>query len=430
MTSFPRLSGLKAAASRAVQSAPSLTTAAELCRVGLQATLLILLARVLGAESFGRIFGTMALLLFLQPFAWCGCWLVQVQVIARGVLSVREAASRSVATVVLGGSVALAVAVVLLKPLLAPTVEMPVFIILSLTELVFFGVTESLVYTCLATKSYGRVLLLRVMSGATRIAALALLVMAFVSVDEMLWVVAYAVSTGLVPGVFWLLLRRRYGLHASLRPFSKALLRDGVHFAVAGTAANAQDNLDKPIVLRLAGSVDAAVYAAGYRAITVALVPLRALMQTTYSRFFLIGKSGLSPSARYARKLLPAAAAYSVGVGVLMYFAAPAASLLFGPGFEEVGDVIRWLCVIPFVRALTYLIGDSLTGAGLQRERSRFIVFTSVINVLLNLVLVGPMGWRGAAVATVIADSALAFSLSLYCYVKVRREKGWHSVCP
>ncbi len=382
-------------------------TLAEGMRVVLQALMLILLGRVLGVEGFGRFVAALATLQFVQPFAWRGAWIIPVQLIKQAGLAAGDAASRAMTTVFVGGLVATAIASITVKPLLLGDLAWMTFVCLCVSELVLSGICSTLEYVCLAQHQYRRLFMLKTVMGLVRAGVVSLILVFGVTVSDQNWAAIYLAIAIVVTASYWWICRTALGLRVSHRQLSRHELRDGFSYAVAGTASFAQDNLDKPIVLHFAGAAQAGFYGAAYRVITVALVPLRGLTQAAYPRFFELGKGGIAPAMDYANRLLPIALAYAIAAGAGMYLIAPYIGFVFGDGFAEASLVVQMLCVIPAVRVLSYLGGDALSGAGRQQLRSRFIIVTSVLNIVLNIALVPAFGWRGAAWATIIADSCL-----------------------
>jgi O-antigen/teichoic acid export membrane protein len=90
---------------------------------------------------------------------------------------------------------------------------------------------------------------------------------------------------------------------------------------------------------------------------------------------------------------------------------APLLPRLLGPGYEESACVLRWLSVLPLLKAVQYLCGDAMTGADLQRRRTAIQGGLALANVALNILLDPVFGWRGAAAATLVSDTVLAAAL-------------------
>jgi len=84
---------------------------------------------------------------------------------------------------------------------------------------------------------------------------------------------------------------------------------------------------------------------------------------------------------------------------------------VLGAGFEDTGVILRWLCVLPTLKAIQFLFADALTGAGFQGTRIRVQAAVAGLNVTLNLALVPSLGWAGAIVSTLVCEVILAVAL-------------------
>ena len=86
--------------------------------------------------------------------------------------------------------------------------------------------------------------------------------------------------------------------------------------------------MDKPLLVRYGFETDAGIYGLAYRIVIVATLPVRAVLQASYATFFRLGKEGLDPALKLARRLLVPALFYSVGVGSGLWLLAPLAQHL------------------------------------------------------------------------------------------------------
>ncbi len=391
----------------------------EVGRVVNQGLIVLLLARVLGAASFGRFDAATTLFQTAGPFLWCGAQNLLVQRRAQLRESLSEVTSTAITTVVLFGGIGCVLAITVLRPLLLPGVRVSQVAVLAVAELVFAGVTESLAFTGWARERMGVTAMIRWLSGFMRLGALLLLVALPGRTTETSWDVVYAVATAATALAAWTIVRRISRLDLAYRPPTRAQIVEGLSYSITGTAFMVQDGIDKPLVLRLASASAAGTYSAGYRAVVVALVPLRAVLMSTYARFFRVGRDGVHETARLARRLIGPCVAYALFAAAVMVVAAPLVARLFGPGFGDTASVVRWLALLPLCRAISGLYGDALTGAGLNRLRMRVMIGTAACNVIANVVLIPHYSWRGAAMATMGSESLLAFVLGV-CVVASR----------
>jgi O-antigen/teichoic acid export membrane protein len=186
---------------------------------------------------------------------------------------------------------------------------------------------------------------------------------------------------------------------------------EGFYFSISLSAMTVYNDIDKTMVARLATLEAAGIYAAAYRLIDVVFIPVRALLSATYPGFFRSGAAGLRGSLQYGRRILVGALPYSLFAFGAVWIAAPLVPHILGQEYAHVTAALRWLAVLPVLKTLHLFIGDSLTGAGHQRERTFLQVGVAVFNVLVNLWAIPAYGWLGAAWSSIASDGLLALCL-------------------
>jgi O-antigen/teichoic acid export membrane protein len=164
------------------------------------------------------------------------------------------------------------------------------------------------------------------------------------------------------------------------------------------------------------------IYAAAYRLIDVAFVPVRSVLAAAYPGFFRAGATGLASSVAFAKDLMPRAVAYSLLVALVMLAAAPQVPRILGSEYARTTDALRWLALLPLLKTLHYFAADSLSGAGYQGLRTLVQIGTAGFNVLVNLWIVPAYSWRGAAWSSLASDLLLAISLWSCCVLLRRRQ--------
>ena len=102
---------------------------------------------------------------------------------------------------------------------------------------------------------------------------------------------------------------------------------------------------------------------------------------------------------------------------------APLLPYLLGSEYQNAVEAIRWLALLPFLRAIYYPVADALTGAGFQGLRSSVQVFVALFNILINLILIPAYSWRGAAWASIASDSLLLIGLLTVAWYVHRKER-------
>jgi O-antigen/teichoic acid export membrane protein len=87
-------------------------------------------------------------------------------------------------------------------------------------------------------------------------------------------------------------------------------------------------------------------------------------------------------------------------------------------------EALRWLSVLPILKALHYFFTNALTGAGYQALRARIQAGVAVFNVLINLWLIPAYSWRGAAWSSIASDGLLACGSGVAAFVLSRQAQN------
>ena len=97
---------------------------------------------------------------------------------------------------------------------------------------------------------------------------------------------------------------------------------------------------------------------------------------------------------------------------------------ILGPGFRLTVEALRWLAILPMLKAVHFFLSDVLAGTGHQALRTSIHVGVAVFNVLVNLWIIPAYSWRGAAWSSIASDGLLAFAMSAAVLVLCRRSKA------
>jgi O-antigen/teichoic acid export membrane protein len=172
------------------------------------------------------------------------------------------------------------------------------------------------------------------------------------------------------------------------------------------------------------GSLDGVgVYAAAYRVVDMAFIPMRALLTASYARFFQAGEHGLAESVALARRLLVPSLGIASAAALLLVLGADLVVLLLGPEYSAAVGFLRLLALIPVLRAVHYLAADALTGAGLQGVRTVAQLGVAGFNVALNVVLIPTLGVYGAVWTSIASDATLGVVLWVIVRRRLRRDR-------
>jgi O-antigen/teichoic acid export membrane protein len=380
-------------------------------RTGVQVVYFIIVARTLKPESYGVYAGSLALVYALMPFVSWGSGNILIKQVSRHpdhfpeywgmVLSVtlRFACLMFILSGVAGA--------LLLSPMVAWSLVLPI------AAGSFFGDNVALVsgQAFQAHQRLSRTSLISVLMAIFRLASALLLLILPVTKTAENWAVLFMVS-GLLSGVAGLILvRRELGRGRwGLGPM-KGKWREGFFFAIGLSAQGAYNDIDKTLLVRLASGAAAGMYAAAYRMMDCAFIPVMAMIYAGYPRFFQEGEKGINGSSRYALRLLPWAAGWSLLVGLSLPLLALLVPFILGTEYAETAQILLWLAPIPLFKAFHNLAANALTGSGFQGVRSGFQIGIAFLNFGLNLWWIPRYGWLGAAWSSLFSDGLLAVSL-------------------
>lgn len=151
---------------------------------------------------------------------------------------------------------------------------------------------------------------------------------------------------------------------------------------------------------------DVGLYAAAYRMVMLAVIPINALVASSYRTFVdpLVGNH-----LRRAAKYTLATTVYCTIAAAVLIIAAPVAlPLVVGDGFSGAVSMTRWLAPLMIVRGLTHFPMSALMGLGHARARLWCISISAVVAMVLYVTLIPGMSWKGAVIGSYCSDALLA----------------------
>lgn len=392
-------------------------------RAAVQAVYFLLIARSLGAESYGAFVAVAAAVAIAAPFASCGTGNLLIRDVAREPQLFRSWWGKALTVTLLSGGVLIAVVVGAAEVLLPRSIATALVLCLAVSDLIFARLLDLAGQAYQAFERLQRTAQLQFAISPLRCLAAAGLALTIRHPTAEQWGVLY-LATGAVTGIgaVWLVNRElgapRFGdrrLHAELG--------HGLLFSVSLSAQGIYNDLDKTLLARLSRLDAAGIYGVAYRIVDLSFVPIRSLMYAAYAEFFRRGQGGVDGSLRLARRLVAYSACYGLATGVVLFAAAPNLSWFLGPGYAAATGALQWLAPLPLLRAIHSFGADALTGAGYQTRRTALQVFVVGLNVLLCLWLIPPYSWRGAAWASLASDGALAVTTWVLLLWLRRRER-------
>jgi len=381
-------------------------------RLGIQFLYFVLLARILGPEQYGAFVGVVALVMVLSPFASWGSGNILIKHVSRDLGLFQRYWGAALATTLVSGGALSGLAFLLSGFLFGWETALALALPIALGDLIGIRLADVSGQAFQSRERLSRTSALWILMSTSRLLGV-LILYALPEANASHWALLYAGSGFLAGalGVAWVVRELGFG-PLSLGPM-RGEWREGFYFAISLAAQGAYNDLDKTILSRLVSDAVAGGYAAAYRVLDAAFVPMRALVYATYPRFFREGNKGLVGSRTFALRLLPwGLAAGGIGMALALGLA-PFLPVLLGSEYTLSAEVLPLLAPILLFRATHYLAADALTGAGYQGLRSAVQVGVALLNLGLNLWWIPLFGWKGAVWSSLASDGLLAASLWL-----------------
>ncbi|HEX3663018.1 MAG TPA: oligosaccharide flippase family protein [Acidobacteriaceae bacterium] len=375
-----------------------------------QVVYFILIGRALGSREYGAFVGVAALVASLSQFSSLGMEMILVRNVSRDRGSFSRTWGQALLFTSAGFVVLLAVAMLVarftLRPELRPLVPWIALAdgllgkVVQLAARAFQGAGR-LGWTARLTAltSIGRVLTaagLWMFARAWRLRPTALL-----------WAHLYWIATLAVALFAVILATLRLGRPRFAR-IRRADVSEGFSFSVSSSSISVYNDIDKTFLVSLGETQAAGIYSAAYRVVDAASAPIYAVYAAAAPRFFREGAHSVRSARAFARTTLLRTLPLALAATVLLAMAAPLLPILFGPSFRDSVHALRWLCLLPVLRALHYSWGSAITGSASQWNRTATQFGAAALNLCLNWILIPRWSWQGAALASLLTDAALA----------------------
>ena len=386
-------------------------TLAQAARLSAQAVYFLLIARALGPRQYGAFAAVVAAVAIAYPFVGNGTGNLMVQQVARERRLLPESLGNALFMTLLTGlllSIEVVPACLVALPRAIPASEI---LLVAASDLLVYRGVDVAALAFQAVERLGWTANLNVFGSLMRLAAIVAVLLAH-RPTVVAWSVAYLAASTVccVVAVYCVLSRLAWPAFNGLGRL-RAGLREGFYFSTSLSAQTIYNDVDKTMLARLATLDAAGIYAAAYRLIEMAFMPVRALLAAAYPSFFRRGQQGIGGSLSFARELLPKPMVYSAVVAAGLALGAPLVPLTLGPDYARTTEALRWLALLPLLKTCHYFAADALTGAGHQGLRTLVQVAVAGFNVLLNLWLIPVYSWRGAAWSSLASDGLLAAAL-------------------
>ena len=276
----------------------------QIGRLLLQSVYFVLITRVLGADGYGMLAAVVAYVAILFPLAGWGTGNLLVMHVSRDAASFSMYWGLALFTIFTSGSLFTLVGLGLSRAIM-PDIPIRLVLIFFFADLFCFRIVETTSQVFQALDRMAVSISLGVLPFLLRLGAIIAYAALIEDRSVVQWASWYLVTNFISAIVAIGTASLALGGPRFQSSLVRASFREGGYFAIAQMSASAYSDTDKVMLARMTSLDTTGIYAAAYRVIYMAFVPVRSLLFATYSRFFRYGADGLSESARFAFRILP-----------------------------------------------------------------------------------------------------------------------------
>ncbi|TQC98938.1 oligosaccharide flippase family protein [Moraxellaceae bacterium AER2_44_116] len=389
-------------------------------RIGLQALLFFVLARGLGLQNFGIYTTVFACAQILYPISGLGTHNTMIMHVARYPKLLNNYLGTPLLMTVIFGSFLSIIATFALSSLYKQ-VSALFILLMFLTEILAFRLLDVSTHAWQALENMRYYALsYTLLSGLRLLLAGGLWLTGYLNL--VVWIPCNFVLTLLV--ALLLLVQLFYYCQLEWRKlyFFRSELKTSLYFSLSGVGQSLYANVDKILIARLLGSEVVGIYAVAQRIVQMAFLPILALFQASYAKYFQKGRFGIQGTLNYSKKLAPFLFLYASVMILIIYLLSPYLTVVFGSQYEGAIYVLKWLVLLLVIQVAHYLLGEAMTGCGYQRIRSILQMIVGLLSVAIIYSAVSAQGIMGAVVAALIIEILLFLVYLVVVIFELRRE--------
>ena len=392
-------------------------------KLTIQALYFTLIARSLGVLNYGAFVGVVGLVGILLPFGPLGSGFVLIKNVARDQRLFGENWGIALSTTICSSLLLFGFVTLLAYFVLPRTIPMQLVMFVAASDLFGSSLITISGHAFLAFERTHWTAAINVLLGAARLVAAGVLVALHGNPSSLEWGRFYFASTSVAAVVAFLLVLTKLGAPVFRFPRAIAEIRMGLYFSVSQSAQTIYNDIDKAMLARLGTLEATGIYGAAYRLLDVSFAPVSSLLVAAYPNFFRVGLAGISATLRYAKPLILRALPYATFVSIVVLVGASIVPHVLGAEYRLSVEAMRWLAVLPMLKAVHYFLSDALAGAGYQSLRTLIHVGVAFFNILVNLWLIRAYSWRGAAWSSIASDALLVVLMAVAVFVLSRRSQ-------
>lgn len=389
----------------------------------IQALYFTVIARSLRVQNYGAFVGVVGLVGIMSPFGALGSGNLLVKNVARDARQFKKNCGLALLTTLSSSSILFGLVLLVSNFLLPATIPIRLVMLVAASDLFGTSITAICGQAFIAFERLKWTASINVLLSTMRLAAATILVALYHNPSALQWGSFYFASTSIVAMASLGMVFMKLGVPVFNLSRTAAEFREGFYFSVSQSAQTIYNDIDKAMLARLSTLEATGIYGAAYRLIDVSCTPLASVLVAAYPNFFRVGVDGIPATLRYVKPLILRALGYATIVAAALLAGAGVVPLILGHEYRLTVEALRWLAVLPLLRAVHFFLSDALTGAGHQALRTAISAGVALFNVFINMWIIPAYSWRGAAWSSIASDALLACGIGTAVLVLSRRSQ-------
>ena len=195
----------------------------------------------------------------------------------------------------------------------------------------------------------------------------------------------------------------------------EATIIEGWHLFLSTAAISLYTNTNVFLVGLLGGNTEAGYFAAADKLIRAMQGIIAPITQAVFPHMSSLVNESKERALAFARKTLIWVGGLTLVPSTVLLVLAPwVAVLCFGKAGLPSTSVIRWLSFLPFIIAISNVLGiQTMIPFGLDRQFSRILIGAGLFNVAIAVPLIRSFGARGAGAAVLITEALITLTMLL-----------------
>ena len=389
----------------------------------IQALYFTVIARSLGVQNYGAFVGVVGLVGIMSPFGTLGSGHLLIKNVARDARQFKRNCGLALLTTLLSSSALFGLVLLASTLLLPATISIRLVMLVAASDLFGTSTIALCGHAFMAFEQLKWTASINILVSTMRLAAAAILVALYHNPSALQWGAFYFASTSIVAIAALGMVFINLGVPVFNLSRTAAEFREGFYFSVSQSAQTIYNDIDKAMLARLSTLEATGIYGAAYRLIDVTCTPLASVLVAAYPNCFRVGVDGVAATFRYVKPLILRALGYAAIVAAALLVGAGVVPYILGAEYRLTVEALRWLAVLPLLKAVHFFLSDALTGAGYQALRTAINAGVAVFNICINMWIIPAYSWRGAAWSSIASDALLACAIGTAVLVLSHRSQ-------